>query len=331
MDPEQNLSAEQRFEVGREHHRLSLFDVLDALAGPLDRKAVRTAARERRVLLNAEPVSVSQTVRSGDLVEILAPLDALRQRHEPSLPVLLHEPPLLVAAKESGMPFDAGRVGRGHSVLERLQDGPLQGSRPVALHRLDKDTSGLVLVATSREAGRPLLDDLAAGRAWIEYLAVVRGAPAAASGTIDSPLGKRRRSDQALVVTTHGGTEAHTEYEVTERLRGFSVLRVRPRGGRSHQVRAHLAHLGHPVLCDALYGEDDRLLLSQLKLDYRKKRGRPERPLLARPALHAHHAELGGRRLEAPLPKDLDVLLATLRRLFGSSSRPEPPDAPAID
>ena len=83
----------------------------------------------------------------------------------------------------------------------------------------------------------------------------------------------------------------------------------------SSQVRAHLAAWGRPALCDQLYGEDDRLLLSQLKIDYRPKRGRPERPLLARPALHASRFVLDELVIETELPDDLEVTLAQLRRL----------------
>jgi 23S rRNA-/tRNA-specific pseudouridylate synthase len=208
--------------------------------------------------------------------------------------------------------FGEGRRG-GSSALGALAEQH-PGVRPV--HRLDKETSGVVVAARDRAAEAGLLEDLRAGRAWVEYTAVLRGTPDEPEGRIDVPLGKRRKADVRVVPDPAHGAPCATRWRIVERLRGFCVVELVPEeGGRSHQVRAHLAALGFPALCDRLYGEDDRVLLSQLKLEYRPKRGRPERPLLARPALHAGRFVRGGLAVRAELPADLTVLLAQLRRL----------------
>jgi len=305
-------SAPRHLLVGREHKGLSVLDLLDGECGPIDRSRVAAAARSGLILLNGEPIAPTATIKAGDLVELkLAPAE-LQRRRKGELRILHEDETLVVADKPSGMSFAEGRRG-GESALGLL-GRHVTALRP--LHRLDKETSGVVVAARGGAAEETLQAELAAGTAGVHYLAVLRGTLDESAGTIDVPLGKRRRSDTTLEPDPAHGTPCATTWSVRETLRGFVLLDVAPlQGGRSHQVRAHLSSAGMPVLCDRLYGEDDRLLLSQLKLDYRPKRGRPERPLLARPALHAERFVRGALEVRSPLPPDLDVLLAQLRRL----------------
>lgn len=305
----------QTFEVQREHHRRSLFEMLDALAGPLDRRAVQQLAAAGGVRLNDDPVGPSVTLRTGDVVEVDGPLEALQRDETRGAVRLLHEhEQLVVGAKASGISFDTSRHGNSLAALDVLRQQASGEGRLRPVHRLDKDTSGVVVTVRGQDAEHALSDAFKAGEAWVEYLAVVRGFPGD-EGEVDLALGKRRKSDARLVPDPDHGFAATTRWRCEEQLRGFSILRLQPLAGRSHQVRAHLAQLGFPALCDALYGEDDRLLLSQLKIDYRPKRGRPERPVIDRPALHAVAYQHGDLRVEAELPEDLKVLLAQLRRL----------------
>lgn len=322
LDPED----ERILEVTREHHRASLLDFLDAVAGPIDRRALQQASKDGHLLLNGEPVGPGVTLRQGDEVRVEVPIDTLERRPSARIVILHQAGGLVVASKPSGMPFDTGRKG-GANALAALRDACDGDARPRPLHRLDKPTSGVVVAALDGATEESILAAFREGRAAVEYLAVVRGRFPDDEGRIDIPLGKRRKSDAILVPDPSHGTPCATAFTVEERLPGFAVLRVQPEGsGRSHQVRAHLAAHGHPVLCDADYGEDAQLLVSQIKIGYRRKRGRPERPVLARPALHARAFVLDGQRIEAPLPDDLTVLLAQLRRLDGSTRDPFRPD-----
>ncbi len=302
------------FEIAREHHRVSLLDYLDALGEPVDRRLVDAAAREGRIRLNGEPVGRSETLKTGDLLELDVPVASLARRADESLVILHEDDDLLVASKPSGLPFDASRVGSGRSAVERLallRPGP----RPRPVHRLDKDTSGLVIAARSRVAEDTLGHALRSGEARVEYLAIVRRPPRDDEGEVDVPLGKRKRTDAQLVPDERHGRPCRTLWRVEERFRGFGLLRLHASdNGRSHQIRAHLAARGTPAVGDKLYGEDDRVFLSQLKLDYRRKRGRPERPILERPAIHAATLRRGDLVVEAPLPDDLAVFVAQLRR-----------------
>jgi 23S rRNA-/tRNA-specific pseudouridylate synthase len=280
---------------------------------------VRRAAERGEVLLNGEPAGLSVTLKLGDALQLLVNPESMTRERREGVTLLLREEGLALASKPSGLPFDESRHG-GPSTVASLQE-LCGGRRPRLLHRLDKDTSGMVVAALDKDTAEQLTGEFAAERAQIEYLAVVRGPLPGDEGEVDLPLGKGNRSSATLRPDPRHGREAVTAWSVEERLSGFTILRLRPRrGGRSHQVRAHLAALGNPALCDASYHEDDRLLLSQLKLHYRPKRGRPERPVLARPALHAQRftwERPWGEDLsvEAPLPEDLTVLLAQLRRL----------------
>lgn len=304
-----------QFEVTREFHGRSLMDFLDAQAGPLDRRLVGEAAREGHLLLNGELVGPAVTLRTGDLIGAGVALDTLARQPTEDLVQLFEDDTVLIAAKPSGLPFDASRAGSGRSAIERLTLLNPDGGRPRPGHRLDKDTSGLVITTRSREAEQRLAAAFRAGEARVEYLAVIRRALREDSGEIDIALGKRRKSDARMIADRKHGKPAVTLWTMEERLRGFSILRLwASETGRSHQIRAHLSLSGNPVMCDRLYGEDDRLLLSQIKLGYRRKRGSPERPILGRPALHAARFVWGDCLVEAPVPEDLEVCLAQLRR-----------------
>lgn len=310
---------EHRWEVGREQRGCSLYEALDAWAGPIDRKALATALRSGHVLLNGGTAPLGTTLRMGDEVALRLPVEALHRRARSEVAVLHESATLIVGDKPAGMPFDAGRGRAGAAALTELSAHLGPGRRARAVHRLDKQTSGLVVAAIGAEPARRLGDALSAGEATLEYWALVRGRLPADEGRIDVPLRRRRRQDNRVEPDPEHGEPALTLWSVAEALRGFSVLRVVPRGGRSHQVRAHLASIGHPALCDALYREGDRILLSEIKLDYRPKRGRPERPLLARPALHVRRFAWDGLEVTSPLPHDLDVLMNHLRRLRGAA------------
>jgi 23S rRNA pseudouridine1911/1915/1917 synthase len=202
------------------------------------------------------------------------------------------------------------------AVLHHLRGAKLPIRRPRIVHRLDKDTSGVILVALSRSALASLSTQLEERRVHKVYQALVAGSPREDAGLVDAPLdtgrGRRVRAGQ-------GGKAARTRWSVLERFRGFAWVQAEPETGRTHQIRVHLAHLGHPVVADGLYGKRDPLLLSRLKAGYRPKDGK-ERPLLDRVGLHAARITFSDPTsgesvdVEAPLPKDLAVCLKQLRR-----------------
>jgi 23S rRNA-/tRNA-specific pseudouridylate synthase len=151
-----------------------------------------------------------------------------------------------------------------------------------------------------------------------EYLALVHGSPSDETFDVDLPLEEHPVDKARMQIARRGGKDSHTAFEVGERFRNVSLLRCRPRTGRRHQIRVHLAHVGMPVVGDALYGGGS-LFLSEFKRGYKAKADRPEKPIIDRVALHASSIEFehvdGNRlRVEAPLPRDFERALKALRK-----------------
>ncbi|MBC7187968.1 MAG: RluA family pseudouridine synthase [Calditrichaeota bacterium] len=191
------------------------------------------------------------------------------------------------------------------------------GEHILPVHRLDEGTSGVVLFARGKEAHRALCLQLQE-RAMVKvYFAIVAG-EVAHDGTVALPLaGDARR--RGHVAVRSDGKESVTDYQVVERFRGYTLLRVVPRTGRTHQIRAHLQAVGHPLAVDRSYGGRPAIYLSELKAHYKRKHDQEERPLLSRLALHAAELHFVSPRsgkvvVQAPLPKDFRALLHALRK-----------------
>jgi 23S rRNA pseudouridine1911/1915/1917 synthase len=177
--------------------------------------------------------------------------------------------------------------------------------RPGIVHRLDKDTSGVMVIAKNDATHRALSAAWNTDAVRKEYIAVVYGTPASAKGTIDAPIGRDPRDRKRMAVVS-GGRNAITDYEVIERLRYASVLRCRLRTGRTHQIRVHLKHLGHPIIGDPVYSGP-------------QWRGIPDKKLqkviagFGRQALHAARITLPVGVFSAPVPEDMGMLIGALR------------------
>jgi 23S rRNA pseudouridine1911/1915/1917 synthase len=211
---------------------------------------------------------------------------------------------LLVVDKPAGLVVHPGAgVHRGTLLNALLARAAQLGGLPRAgiVHRLDRDTSGLLVIAKTLEAQTALVRQLAERTMRRVYLAVVHGAPGA-GGTIDLPIGRDHRSRTRMTVTRRG-REARTHYRVVERFAAAALVECRLDTGRTHQIRVHLQHLGHPVVGDPVY-----------------RRGASSRLAFARQALHARELSLvhprSGKLMtwRAPLPADMKRLIAALRR-----------------
>lgn len=236
----------------------------------------------------------------------------------PRLEVLHEDDHLIAFAKPAGLLVVPDRWDHGRIDLMSLVHAQFSPSW-YNVHRLDRDTSGVLLCAKTAAALRALSEQFESGQVEKRYLALVKPAPVTDSGTIDVPLAPESRRAGRMHASTRGKT-AVTRFVVQERWRhGFALVEASPLTGRQHQVRVHLAHLGSPVVADPLYGDGRPLRLSELKAGYKGDR-REERPLLARQALHAHRltiihpASAQPLAIAAPLPIDLAVALDSLRR-----------------
>jgi 23S rRNA pseudouridine955/2504/2580 synthase/23S rRNA pseudouridine1911/1915/1917 synthase len=178
----------------------------------------------------------------------------------------------------------------------------------------------VLLFATSLEAARSLSRQFRDREVQKTYLAIVAGTPPEDGGRIEVRVDEDRGRAGRMRVVPKKGKDAITDWRVLERYRGYALLKVEPRTGRTHQIRVSLLHVGYPLLVDSLYGGQSEFRLSTLKRRYKQKRDRPEIPLIARVSLHAAAIALShpitGEPVEvrAPAPKDFELTLKNLRR-----------------
>ncbi len=269
------------------------------------RAEVQALARDGAVLVQGEPAAKSRRLARGEIVEITrAPVRGTLPEAEPvPLDVRFADDDVIVVVKPAGLVVHPG-AGHAHGtlvhgLLHRFPEVAAVGdpARPGIVHRLDRDTSGLMLVARSSVAYEALVRALAARSVDRRYLALVWGVPDAPRGVIDAPIGRSQRRRQRMAVR-EVGREARTAFAIRHVFDTAALLECTLETGRTHQIRVHLAAIGHPVVGDELYG------------------GRREGIHLERPFLHAYRLAFAHPRtgvelaFEAPLPGDLaDVLV----------------------
>jgi 23S rRNA pseudouridine1911/1915/1917 synthase len=261
----------------------------------------------------------SLRVAAGQEIEVDVPPPAPSSIESQELPltILFEDEELVVIDKPAGLvvhPAAGHRDGTlVNALLFHVKDLSGIGGelRPGIVHRLDKDTSGVMVIAKHDDSHRKLTEAWGSDSVRKEYIALVYGMPKPASGTIDAPIGRDPR-DRVKMAIVAGARHAITDYVVTEQLRYASLLRCRIRTGRTHQIRVHLRELGHPIIGDPLYSGP-------------QWRGIPDKKLqktiaaFPRQALHASRITFPHPRsgepmvFEAPLPEDMKGLLQELR------------------
>ena len=222
---------------------------------------------EGQALVNGRPAKPSSKVRAGDSVSLSVPPPRPTGVVAQDIPVTVvyQDESVVVIDKPAGL---AVHPGPGHpdmtlvnALLAMCPD--IQGIggeiRPGIIHRLDKDTSGLMMVAKTHQAHNDLSAQIKARQVTKGYLALVEGSLRSIEGKVDAPVGRhpRRRTRMGVVV---GGKEARTNYKVRQELRGHSLVELYLETGRTHQIRVHMAHLGHPLVGDTTYGHASHLV-----------------------------------------------------------------------
>jgi 23S rRNA pseudouridine1911/1915/1917 synthase len=304
--PTPTRAAPLRIVIPPECAGLRLDQALSRLVPQYSRTRLAQWVRASKIRLDGATALPRRRVWGGEVIDIVPEADALGLADLPediALDIVHEDDAVLVVNKPPGLVVHPGSGNWSGTLLNALlRHIPALARLPRAgiVHRLDKDTSGLLVVAKTLAAQTDLVRQLQARDVRREYLALVHGRMSR-SGTIEAPIGRHpvQRTRMAVVAR---GRRAITHYEVLERFRSWTLLRCRLETGRTHQLRVHLKSIGHPLVGDATYGK------------------RNSAPAFTRQALHAERLALRhpqtGRMMSwrAPPPADIQRLLRTLRR-----------------
>jgi len=342
-----------RIDVLSEDAGVRLDQFLVSRLPEVSRVRVQQLLEQRKILLNGSSAKPSLKLKGGERIEIVgqvqpAPLRAVAE--DIPLDVAYEDRDVAVINKPAGMLVHAG-AGTGddprnrgtlvNALLHRFGALSEAGGdlRPGIVHRLDKDTSGLLVVAKNDLAHRKLSEQFSGREIGKRYLGLVHGWPKAETGTVSAAIGRDRLHRMRMTTRGTQGRPAVSHYKVLERIASpygrFALLEVKIETGRTHQIRVHLSSIGHPIVGDTLYGAPQALSPHSLtrelagapislRTEAKKARSKPaaaER-VLALPRNFLHSAEIEfthprtGRRLrfQAPLPADLEQFLRRLRR-----------------
>lgn len=319
------MSRVLRITVPDSHSGERLDRALTALQAELSRTAIQGLIRDGCVTVNGHAARAALKVTAGDALELVLPEPRVLALEPEPLPlaIVYEDADVIVIDKPAGWVVHPGAGVRSGTLVNALLHhdpaitqvgGP---GRPGIVHRLDRETSGLMVVARTQRAYLALVEALRARRVRRTYGALVWGVPNPESAVVSTRIGRDPRHRQRMAVVGAGGKEAITRYRVVERFRIASRLEIGLETGRTHQIRVHLAHRGHPVVGDPVYGGRTKKLLSaspaerslatDLLLDLRRQ------------ALHASALELAhpltGQTLsfESPWPGDMTQALDRLR------------------
>jgi 23S rRNA pseudouridine1911/1915/1917 synthase len=281
------------------------------------------------VLVNGQPVKASYKVRLDDLICVWLPelADDAPTPEDIPIEVVYEDAALTIVNKPAGMVVHPAKGHWSGTLVNALQFrydtlSTVGGEqRPGIVHRLDRDTTGLLIVAKADAAHKHLAWQFEQRTIHKEYLALVSGVPQRDSDYIERTIGfhPTNREKMAIRLPEDGGKESVTFYEVLERFRGYALVRCKPATGRTHQIRVHLTHIGHPIVADKAYSGRDRLTLGDL-LGLLPDAPESAEVLIGRQALHAHTLRLehplSGQplHLTAPLPGDMTRALEALRK-----------------
>ena len=313
---------------------------LTSALGDVSRSRVQQLIAQQKVTVNGEPAKASLKLEGGERIAItgevhVPPLKA--EAEDIPLEIIYEDDDIAVVNKPAGMMVHAGAAAtsdarsRGTLVNALLHHmaklSKVSGDlRPGIVHRLDKETSGLILIAKNDAAHRKLAAQFSGREVKKKYEALVQGWPKSESGTIHAAVSRDPRNRTRMTTRGYAGRDAISHYKVLKKFETpygkFALLEVKIDTGRTHQIRVHMASLGHPVVGDALYGAQRELTARRVSPGgsaSKSKSGKPPAINLGRNFLHAAELEFAhprtGKKVRfgAPLPKELALLLRRIQ------------------
>ena len=330
---------QQTVQVGGSIKERRVDKYLHGRFGNYSRVMIQEAIKAGAVKVNGKVVKPSFKLSCGDKIEFALPELPSKEIIAEDIPldIIYEDDDIIVLNKQVDMIVHPAR-GNTHGTLvnalafysDKLSSG-LGEFRPGIVHRLDRDTSGVMVVARSDVAQWKIAKQFERRQIKKSYLAIVHGTPELTSDRINVPLGVHPRIREKYAIRPKIGKEAVTFYEVVESFRGFALLKLTPKTGRTHQIRVHLSYIKHPIVADDMYG-GKAVYPWQLKacpersLSRAEPRGRRdaeptvEEPIISRCALHASTLEFKHPttekqvKFEAPLPEDMQNLLDMLQK-----------------
>lgn len=328
MDPPPSSPERQVLDltVQRKTEGLRLDQYLVKMYPDYSRSLVQKGIEAGGVTVNGQPTKASYRVRIDDHIRVMPPEPThdLPQPEDIPLTVLYEDEFLAVINKPANMVVHPAKGNWSGTLVNALQFhfaelSQVNGDyRPGIVHRLDRDTSGVILIAKEESAHRDLSAQFEHRKVFKEYVAITAGVLDRDSDYIEGRIAHHPSERIKMTITDDedDGKDACSYYEVLERFRGFTFCRINPRTGRTHQIRVHLASVGCPVLADKIYGGRDCLRLSDLVPDLDPAQ---DEVLMPRQALHAQRLRFSHPRTkrmieaEAPLPPEFVKTLAALR------------------
>lgn len=275
------------------------------------------------VKVNGKTVKPSFKISPADIIELTPPELPSKEILAQDIPlnIIYEDDDIIVLNKQPNMivhPARGNTCGTLVNALvfhsDKLSSG-LGEFRPGIVHRLDKDTTGVMVVAKNDTAQWKIAKQFEQRKTRKSYLAIVHGVPELTADRINAPLGVHPKIREKYAIRPENGKEAITFYEVIESFRGFSLLKMTPKTGRTHQIRVHLSYIKHPIVADDMYG-------GKLVYPWQLADGKPavQEPVINRVALHAWTLEFNHPttkkqvKFEAPLPEDMQNALVLLRK-----------------
>ncbi len=254
--------------------RIDLY-LVEVFPRPISRSHLKKTIDKGGVLVNGQRVKAHHKVMSGEIIEVILdePASIYLEAQEVALDIIYEDEDILVINKPAGMAVHPGAGTHSGTLVNALlyhckSLSSINVLRPGIVHRLDKDTSGVMVVAKNDSSHMELAKQFKERTVSKKYIALVKGRLELDEGLLDLPIGRHPRHRQKMAVRYDSSKGAITEYKVIKRFDDFTAVSLNLKTGRTHQIRVHMAHIGHPVLGDQMYGTKSKFLRQALHSYY---------------------------------------------------------------